>query len=714
MMEKAELLTVLKAQIKNSVKYANTEFRDYNKDLDDAYHRRPYNNEEEDHSQVVATDVYDTVESDMPSLARTFLGANKVMEFMPNTSSPEDIEEARQKTKYADFLVRRQKNSFKVLHDLIKEPGKGMCSVAYYYQQTVEKPRYVTYEGLSEEERALHQQELEDEADRVEVIKEEETDDGYNVQFRAVTQTKLISIMPVALESFIMTRGAVDKDSAMLVGHEVKKTKGKLVAEGYDAEMVKRLPVSEDAEGDFAKQRRFEEQGGYDPKTGYHWTNDEVLLQTLFPLVDFDDDGIPERRMIVKCGEEIFENEPFGHVPYAIFSQILEPHSAIGRSRGEIAAEKQKEKTALKRAMMNNTYEVGAPRVAVDDSSGSMDGGKVNLDDLFEHEFGGVVRVDGVPQNALMPLEVPYIGDKTLQVIQYLDSEKAVSLGTSLANQGLDSDQLYKETATRFEGVQEDNAAKVELVARAYAETGFRELYEGVIWLAQHYQDDVAEFMALGEEFKVDPRDWKVEHYCSSQVGLGAGDSEQMVTNLTGIVMNQLMLIERQSPLADWAKVYNALDDLVRLMGKPDTSRYYNNPEVEEETLFAQNIQLAQMVQMLQQQIQQNPLAEAELIKAQAKMAEVRGKESNAMTQFLMSMQQENQQFAQNMAAKLTEMELKYEQDVPGALTGEQQADMELDRAERLAKIRKLNAETEQTELDNAAVRAGLIGPEDA
>ncbi len=705
-MSNQELLTVLKSQLGDSIKYANDTFKTYNEDLDDAYNRRPYAQypQEENRSGVIATDVYDTVESDMPSLARVFLGANKVMEFTPNTNKKDEIEEARQKTKYADYLIRGQKNSFKILHDLIKEPGKAMCSVAYYYQEEIEKPRYVNYTGISEEERDQFEAVLDDKNDRVEVILDEEEDGKHNVRFVAITKTKKMQIMPVPLESFIMTRGAISKDSAMLVGHETKKTKGKLIAEGYDKEMIRKLPVSVDAKGETTRQKRFENQGGWDYKSGYHWTNDEVVVQTLFPLVDFDEDGIPERRMVVKIGEEILENDPFGHVPYAIFSQILEPHSAIGKSRGEIASQKQLEKTALKRALMDNSFEVGRPRFAVDDSDGTMDGGKVDLDDLLNHEIAGVVRVDGVPQNAMMPLEVPYIGDKTLQVIQYLDSEKSVSLGNTLANQGLDADKLYKETATRFEGVQDEQAAKIELVARAYAETGFRELYEGVIWLAQHYQDEIAEFMALGEEFVVNPSDWQFEHYCESKVGLGAGDSEQMIQNLSGIAVMQQQLIAEQSPLADWQKLYNTMDDLTRLMGKPDVSKYFNNPEVPEETLFAENIALTRMVQELQAQGGglQEMLARTEFLNAQAKLenSQINKEEAKLkIAEFTVDRQEGQQKFALEVEKLRNENE-KLQKDI--ALAAAQ-----INRLSSQAS--RDDAETEAQQLETELVRRGVV-----
>jgi len=93
-----------------------------------------------------------------------------------------------------------------------------------------------------------------------------------------------------------------------------------------------------------------------------------------------------------------------------------------------------------------------------------------------------------------------------------------------------------------------------------------------------------------------------------------------------------------QSPLTDHKKVFNVLERSVKAMGFSDAGQFFNDPEQPQELLYAQVIQLTNMVEQLKQQAMQNPLAEAELIRAQAKMAEVQGKESNAMRQFIMKM----------------------------------------------------------------------------
>jgi len=55
---------------------------------------------------------------------------------------------------------------------------------------------------------------------------------------------------------------------------------------------------------------------------------------------------------------------------------------------------------------------------------------------------------------AVSNLEIPYIGDKALQVVAYMDGKKQTSTGAQQANQALQADNLHKETATRTDSIE--------------------------------------------------------------------------------------------------------------------------------------------------------------------------------------------------------------------------------------------------------------------
>ena len=78
-----------------------------------------FGNEEDGRSQVVMTEVRDTVLSMLPSLLRIFTSGEKIVEFVPR--GPEDIEAAQQMTDLIDYIFMQKNPGFRILHDAIKD-----------------------------------------------------------------------------------------------------------------------------------------------------------------------------------------------------------------------------------------------------------------------------------------------------------------------------------------------------------------------------------------------------------------------------------------------------------------------------------------------------------------------------------------------------------------------------------------------------------------
>ena len=631
-------------------------------------------------SGVVSNDVADVVEADMPSLARIFMGSGDILSFEANTDNEAEVQEAEDKTKYVNWVVRNQPESFKIQHDWLKDAEIQKASVVKYFYEEIEDAEEVEFEGLSEEELIEVIDSLKGPDVKTVEVMEQEQEEGtefFNIKFKVTREIKKIRVINVPPESFLISRNATSKNDAEVIGDIVQKTRSELVADGFSKKLIDSLPSQDkDLESrSRLNQIRNEDQGGsFSNETIANWANEKVEILDLYARVDFDGDGIAEMRHIMISGNVLLVNEYFNHKPYAMLSAILMPHKAIGRSRAEIAYPIQLEKTALKRGMFMNMYMTNKPRTVVHSS--------VNLDDMLTVRTNGIIRLDDenpniIPQNAVYPLVTQYTGDKTLQVIQYADQQRANTTGSLMASQGLDADSIAKETATRFSGVEKSGAAKIELIARNYAETGYRDLFEGIAWLASRYQNTKIEFAVLGKAMTVNPGKWKYNHSVHTNVGLGAGNNEALVSSLQGIYQIQQQLKMSGSTLVDDADMFNTLKRITDGLGLPRADEFFNNPEESDELLRAENEQLNQMVLQLQEAMQQmqNPLAESEQIKAEAGLIKAK---SDAEIK-IMQMQQDQQQFMvemqareakrdEDMAIKLTEMELKYQSDVPGAL----------------------------------------------
>jgi hypothetical protein len=637
-------------------------------------------------SSVVSTDIADVVEADMPSLARIFLGSGDVVTFQPNTENEKEIKEAEEKTKYVNWIVRSQPESFNIIHNWLKDAEIQKNGVVKYFIEEQKEVEVVDYENVDAEEISAIIESLKgSKVDKVKVeVSEQDENEAvdpnmpatFDIKFRVTTEKQKVCIINVPTELFLITRNARSLDDAELVGDKVRKTRGELLSEGFKRDLIEQLSTIEDKDNRKSNIQsvRNQDQGGANYDTTLNsWASELVEISDLYVKVDFDGDGIAERRHIMLSGNKVLINDYFNHVPYASLSAILMPHKAIGRSRAEVTYPYQLQKTALQRGINDNIYMVNNPRNVVHPD--------VDLDDMLTVRTNGIIRMEEgtqvLPGNAVFPLQIPYIGQQALQVIQYVDQSRAQTTGALLANQGLDADKLNQETATRFQGVKDSSDAKIELIARNYGETGFRKLYEGIAWLVSRYQNTETEFRVLGKALTVNPKAWKYSHYVQSNVGLGAGDNEKSLETLQGIYGIQQSLSQQGSTLADEAKAYNTLSRIIQGSGFPRVSEFFNDPEEPAETLKAENEILNKMVVQLQEQAQamQNPLAEAEQIKQQAFLTKAQSDAQIKVAQ----LQSDNEQFQQKLAAdskkaneelalKLTEFELKYNTDVPGSV----------------------------------------------
>lgn len=673
-MSDSELLALVNEAERDAVRYSG-EWMALNEKYLNYYYREPFGDEQENQSQVVTSDVADTVESDMPSLVRIFLGSKEVMNFEPASSSDADKLEAEQKTKYVNWLIRNQPTSYKVLHDWIKDSLIQKMGVVKFGYEENSRTEVDEYDNISLEELHLIDIQMKVKANegvKVEYIEQADNEDGTKyVKIRKTWEEKGFFVRGITTENFIISRNASSEDDAEIVGDFDLVTKGELISSGYDEAIVRNLPSYSDQDEQSAmKSIRFRDEGGEKESDSMsHWVNHVVQVFYLYVKVDYDGDGIAERRYIVKAGNQILENEQHEMVPYAINSAILMPHSAIGRGRAELVTDHQRVSSVLTRNILNNTYAVSNGRVVVNDD-------KTNIDDLLTIRPNGIVRTKGDPHTAVAQLQTPYIGQQALQVIQYWDSLKSQTTGNQLANQGLDADRFGEETATRFEGIQESGAAKIELVARSLAETGFKKLFSGMAWYVKRYQIEEKEVMILGQPLIVNPMNWVSTNLVTSNVGLAAGDDEAILQNMGSLLAIHRELGMAGSPVTDPKKVFNVIHKMLGAMGISRANDFINDPEVPEQTLMAENIQLKGMLQ--QMQAQQNPLAEAEEIKARAGLIEAQAKQQLDNAKFLEDQRQFNIEHESKLnkdiaelEQKYAELELKYNTDIKGQGQGD-------------------------------------------
>lgn len=631
----------------------------------DQFYSRPYGNEEEGRSTVVTTEISDLVTSDMASLARVFLGASDVVEFIPSTDNPEDVQEARDKQAYISYVIETADNSYREQYSVLKSALIYDVAAIEYGKESKKVTEVKKFEGVDIDEITALVTSFEEE-DGIESV---EVTDGDTVEFKLTRVVDTPFIRNVPIERLLISSNASRKDEAQCIGKEWQKRRGELVADGFSRKQVVELTNSDNTTSVITDSRFFDQGGTIDKKIVDEWSNEMVSGVDVYVLLDTDDNGIFERHHIIKSSSVILSDDIVDHVPYAIGSAELMPDNLIGRGRVSLVQSHQKVNTFLTRGIINNIARVNNPRTVIRKDPNGVSG--VSMSDLLDDRDDGVIRTDGMPTQDILSLTVPYIGDAVMQVQAVFDQKLAQTTGNQMANQSLQADHLHKETATRFEGMQNLGLAKIELVARNLAETIWTELYEGLAWVVSRFQDSEREFNVLGRQLTVNPAKWQFDHKIRAVVGTGAGDDSKTLQNLAGILAMQREAVAAGSTLADESKVYNTIVKMVRAMGQHTPSEFFNDPAEPAEVMKAELGILRNQVTELAQQLQQkNPLAEVEQIKNQDREAQrqfdaamsIKNDELEKMKMQINALQKQAEE-----SVKLTELELKYGQDVPGS-----------------------------------------------
>ena len=562
----SELLATIEREERNAYGYLSGELSTERTQALDYYLGRPFGNEVEGRSQVVSTDVADTVEWVMPSLLKIFASGDRVVAFNPR--GPEDVEASEQETDYVNFLVMEKNPGLEILYTWFKDALLSKVGYVKVCFEETEDTDEEYYEGLADDEFALLTQDPEVQPIEYEQVMTE-YGPAHNVRLKRISKSRKLKIYPVPPEELLLstTHRNIGLQNASFVQHRTRKTISEMRAQGYDIDDNVRAD-----EGDEISLS--DESIGRDLYDEFSGDNDgeremrRILVRETFLRIDRDGDGIAELRRVLTVGDQILEDEICDLIPFAAITPILMPHRHIGRSYADLIMDLQLIKSTIMRQILDNMYLANNGRYAASD--------RVNLDDLLVSRPGGVVRVQGDPAGAIMPLQHPILGPAAFSMVEYIDTMRENRSGVTKYNQGLDSNSLNK-TATGMTQIMNASQQRIELVARLFAETGVKDLFLIVHAMCRKHSQK-AEVMRLRNSWvPIDPRQWKRRTDLQISVGLGTGNKDQMLQHLMMILQSQREAI--QIGIASPKNIYNALVKLTQNAGFKNPDEFWTDPE---------------------------------------------------------------------------------------------------------------------------------------
>jgi len=583
-MTEDELVAHLNNEIESSTGNFNTELSAQREENMEYYLGEKFGNEIDGRSEIVTTDVRDTIEYIMPSLMRIFTTHNNIAEFEPQ--GPEDVEMAQQATDYVNYVFNKQNNGFKVLYDAFKDALISKTGIIKHFWEEREEIKTDTYENLTEVE---YQSVLaNDEMEIIELSKniqeKAQTDDfgtlispeiaSYDLKVKCTKKYGQVKVISVPPEEFLVSRRASSLENASFVCHRVKKSVSDLILEGYPKSLLDDIPTytQNNAEYNEERQARYSYDEDSTPADEGKGPSRKVWIDECYSYIDYNNDGIAELRKITLGGHTILDNVEIDSIPFSTICPLPIPHKFHGMSVADTVKDIQLIKSTIVRNILDNMYLTNNARYAVL-------AGQVELDDLLSSRPGGIVRMRS--PNAVTPLPTPQMSGDAFRMVQYLDQVREERSGVSKMTQGLNPDVLNSHVTTgAVAAVTESSMQRIELIARIFAETGIKDLFRNIYQLIQRYEDRKKVFYLNNKFVPIDVSRWRDNLNCIINVGVGSGSQQTKMQTMSGIMTIIQGLIQNggMNTMVTPQNIYNAVSEFITQSGYKNPDMFVANP----------------------------------------------------------------------------------------------------------------------------------------
>jgi hypothetical protein len=682
-MSERELASFIHRKIEQSLNDEDGDVSNIRQDNFDYYMGKPYGTEREGSSSIVTREALETIEWAMPSIMRVFTSGDRVVTF--DAVGPEDEPLAEQETDVTNHLMMKAQNGFMAFYCWFKDALMYPNGYVKTWVEEVEETRTEEYHQLTIDElQAL----VEDENCELEEALAEVIDtptgpmEVYSVACR-ITETKpKLVLEPVPPEQVLIDNDltGLDVDGADFVCHRVQRTYTWLVNNGYDADKLDLIGTVEDHEwNDERVNRMFHEDENPDGAEEDDESMRKFWVNECYMQVDFDGDGLAERRKVVCIGTHIFENEEMDYQPITALGAIPIPHKHIALSLIDIVKDLQLIRSTLTRQLLDNIYKINVPKKYVGENF-LVDGG-MTLEAMMNAAAEIVPAKDPMAVNYEI---VQPMAQHILPVIQQIDEQKNTRTGIS-PNISLSPETLQQSTMGAFMGALEQAAQRVELITRIFAETGVKQLTHKVHQMIRQHMGKELALKLKGQWVQVNPASWRDRTDLTVNVGLGFGNKEKDMA----LTMGLLEVQERaaQGGLATPQNIYNGLARLVEVAGLKDVDRYFtnpaNNPQQEQPDPMAMMAQAQlQLLQQEQARKDQEAMHKAQL--------------ETFTTQYKAALEKKDQQI------KAAELQLKAASEQTKAQNVE--ADTRLKQAQTM----KVSEEAKAQDIENDLVESGV------
>lgn len=608
------LCVIVKDLVSDAEKYRDERSVDREKAMaffdGDAKELQQYIPSDEGRSKVVSRDVRSAVRKVLPSVLRTILGHDEIVEYTPVGEGDEDS--AEQATDYINYVILPECGGRQSIEDAVNDALRLRNGIIKWWQEEKIEVRVSRHSGLDDMAFAQlvgdDDVEVLEHSERQETVQAPDPQTGqmvdqpvpvHDVKIKRRTTKKQPRIAAIAPEKFLIHPDAIRLADSPIVGEMERLRRSDLVAMGYDRDTIDKMPSAGtgSSEQDAEEEARRRDADLRTDKDANSHAMQEVDYWDLLVRVDQDDDGLAELRRIVFAGaikaEFMLENVEWDELNYADIVSERRPHQWEGNSITDEGMDIQTINTVLTRQTMDNLYWQNNLQPIV------QEGQIVNMDAVDSPAFGKPIRVaQGVDVRAAVGYnEVPLVADKSFAMIEFWKKELTDRTGISEASSGMAPDALQNMTAKASSMVEAAGIGQTEMMVKCIAES-LKPVFRGLLSLVIQHQDIPRTVRLRKKWVTFDPRQWNANFDAIVNIGLGAGTRERDMLVMQQVLGLQKDILASMGPAVGQQFVttdnlYNGIAKLVEASGLKSVGLYFTKPDPEavKEAMQAQSQQ---------------------------------------------------------------------------------------------------------------------------
>ena len=649
--EEAKLKALLAEEISTAESFALTELTPDRERAINYYNGKvPDVPAVEGRSSYISRDVSNVVGWTLPDIMRVFTASDRIVDCLPETEGDEDA--ADQAADYLNFCFWRDNPGYQIMWDATWDSLVNKDGVVKQFWDIKEEIKYHTYSGLDQNDIAvllaeegvelveqskpysttvpvevqvpvpppveaqplvdlndatLGGQEMPPQEMPGEPMAPVEPETVTEVQFQPVelydikikrtTKKGRLCYQTVAPENFLTNADAIDLITNWRFQAEkcVDVTRSDLIKMGFAKDRVDAIPsynAADTSTEDLARRNLVNSQ--YDnPESSM----ERVDLYECYVKLDINDDGVAEVVKVMYAGNsggaEILDWEEWDdETPYDKIPCNPVPHRLSSDSLADEVMDLQKFKTVVGRQFFDNIYQTNTPQPVVKEKN------VLNMDAVVNRQIGVPIIVKDM--DAIRWDTTPFIGDKALMAMEYLDGVIEMRTGVSRSSTALDPETLQNQTATAANLAKSASHSQVELIARNQAELGWKRVFQKSLKLIVKNQDRPRTIRLRDKWVKMDPRQWNTGMDIVINVGLGTGSRDRDMAMLSQILNSQIMITDRfaVAGFSDKAidmlpKINKTLIKIAEAAGIKSPETYY--PETSPEDIEAMKAKINEM-----------------------------------------------------------------------------------------------------------------------